>query len=1049
MHYIVEAVARANPASEAVCAWDGSLTYAELGSLSSVAAQRLVDAGVGPGVFVPIAYEKSLWTPVLMLAILKAGGAFVPLSQAHPRQRVKEMVAGVNATIIVTSESLKSGFEGLVSEVLVFPYEIVFVSQKHASTDFSFPLVQPTDPIFVLFTSGSTGQPKGMIHEHGAICTHAITHGEAMGYHGSRVLQFAAHTFDIAVIDIFTTLLFRGCICIPSEEQRLSDICGAINELRADYAILTPSFAGSIQPSDAPTLKTLAFGGEALSQPCIKRWARIRSLLQVYGPAEVGICLMMDMSSSEICPEMVGYTLRNCSCWLVSPDDPHCLVPIGAVGELVVAGPSLARGYLCETATRASFLYHLNWAKGTSLENARFYRTGDLLRYNTDMFDGCYDFIGRKDDQIKLRGQRIEPGEMEHHIANIPDVALSVVTRPQKGCYAGELVAVVQMHCEESSKVKNNPIEMVLNQRLNLDTVKNHMSDVVPGYMIPTVYLEVSNIPFVPSLKIDRKQVKAWVEDMETEPSQTGMALLLEMNATPLNANEVTARLLSDKVATILSDKSSRKSEVLRGHDFVLQRTGIESIQGMSFSMFLRKTFKRKIHMAQLLSPRTTIRDLARLLDQEGSVPNTQVTSPSVNVDLRDECSSLVSGIVSHNSLLPDVTSAALSSIALPNILLTGATGYLGMEMLKRLLERPEVTVFALVRCSSESAGLERIVNSATKAGWWQTTYTSRVQVWKGDLTKPGLGLDAQKLQCLRGHDSQDHTTIHAFIHNGAKVHYSYDYDTLKPCNVQPTVELLKLMASSAHLVALVYISGGQNPDMGPTAKASLSATELDQLNGYAQSKFVSEQIVLDCGRRAAFQSKHLLVVQPGYIVGSIETGTANQSDFIWRLIAGCIEVGVYNRDEDSHWLFLSEVSHVACEAVSGLFDDDRWLPGKTGPKKVLDGLHFSDLWHLLTEDFGYVLEPTGCEEWMTRLKGAVLEKGEEHLLYPLLDVLEKDGGNIGSHMIPDQGEERTARVRAVVKMNVGHLIEVGFLPRPPGEGAMQQLGQGQGTGDA
>lgn len=192
---------------------------------------------------------------------------------------------------------------------------------------------------------------------------------------------------------------------------------------------MRPSFAGLIDPSE---VKTLAIGLEALPQDRVHKWAKEVSLIQIYGPAEAGICLTMEMRL-DTSPETVGYPLCNSSCWLVDLDNPEVLVPVGAIGELVVAGPSLARGYLSDEAkTRASFIERPAWAITLGLSYERFYVTGDLLRYNTSSFDGSYDILGRKDAQIKLRGQRIEPAEIEYHIGKLPGVAVSMETWPQK-----------------------------------------------------------------------------------------------------------------------------------------------------------------------------------------------------------------------------------------------------------------------------------------------------------------------------------------------------------------------------------------------------------------------------------------------------------------------------------------------------------------------------------------------------------------------------------------------------------------------------------------
>ncbi|KAL2049494.1 hypothetical protein ABVK25_010289 [Lepraria finkii] len=1047
MHHLIESKARRILASEAVCAWDGSLTYEQLDKLSSVVGERLIRLGVGPGVYVPFAYEKSMWTVVATLGILKAGGAFVPLNPKDPIARLAERIKDVNALVVVTMEPFVSDFKDLVKHVEVVSGKTICVdesSKTHSDGDelngirpsvingYHAETVSPSDPIFVLFTSGSTGQPKGMIHEHGAICTHAVTHGEAMGYHGARVLQFAAHTFDVAIIDIFTTLIFGGCICIPSEEDRRSNIGGVINAMKVDYAILTPSFAGLIEPSDVPALKTLAIGGEALPQDRIQRWSEKVKLIQIYGPAEVGICLIMDMQPSTP-PETVGHPLRNCSCWPVDPDDPDRLVPIGAVGEMIIAGPSLARGYLNDEAkTRSSFMNTPTWAEKMGLQYGRFYKTGDLLRYNIDSCDGSYDFVGRKDSQIKLRGQRIEPGEVEYHTGRLPGVVVSMVTRPEEGCLAGELVTVVQMQCPDtqSFQVRNEPIHLAAIQSLSIDTVRNHLSKALPSYMIPTVCLVINSMPFVPSLKIDRRQVNAWLNAMESRPYKVTMA-----NLSRLRDTEVTAHALSRKVAGLVGHKDRARRLAFEGHDFGLQEAGVDSIQIISLSMFLQREYSKRIPMNMLLSSKVTIRHLASLVDSPVQIPiNGHSPLPiaarlTPSIDIQHESRVFQEELLRSISTQAPVDNIKVRAL-IRNVFLTGATGYLGSAILRQLMAISHIHVYALVLCSTEPVGFQRIIAAATMNGWWQDSYASRIHLWRGDLNKAFLGLGEEELQLLHGTTAPRDLCIHAIIHNGARVHYGCDYETLKPSNILSTLELLKTTAGAPYISTFVFVSGGEKPHLDFSTGPPDYFSQLNQASGYTQTKVISEQVVRNCVDHASFQSKRLHIVKPGYIIGSLDNGIANQSDFIWRLIAGCIEIGAYNRDESEHLLFIADVDRVARSVVSGVFrDDDEDVAYRSGHiERVLDALRFSELWKILEEDFGYPFEALGQEEWMSRLRERIIERQEGHLLFPLLHVLERDGGCVGEKM--GLGVEAVSRgVKEAVRRNVRYLIDVGFLP--------------------
>ena len=1045
LHRLVEAKVQKMPAAEAICAWDGSLTYAELDKFASVVSQRLVRAGVRPGVYVIFAFEKSLWAVVATYAILKAGGAFVPIDPTHPQARIQEMLGSVQAKVVVTSDQYMPLFQQIVETVIVMSESTV----KQPLTNGSEPAVQvdvrPSDPIFLLFTSGSTGKPKGMVLEHGAICTHALTHGAEMGYHGARVLQFAAHTFDVAIMDFFTTLLYGGCVCIPSDEDRRSDIIGAINRLRANYAILTPSFAGFIEPSQVPTLKTLAIGGEALSLDRVQKWAEKVSLIQIYGPAEVGICLLRYMSRQEMMPENVGYPMPNCSCWLVDPDNPHQLVPFGAVGEMVITSPSLARGYHNdEGKTRASFIEGIAWAAELGLGAARFFKTGDLLRYNTNLCDGSFDFIARKDTQIKVRGQRMELGELEHHVAAMPDVAVSMVSRPSGGCFAGELVVIIQMRDGTNSRVKNEPLEIARDQCLSIDTIREYLAPLLPVYMMPAVCLVVEAMPFVPSLKVNRKVVDAWLANMEDRPSSVAAAMLSRLDSSVLRPDEVTASVISAKVAEMLDDRDGVKHHELLGKDFNLQNAGVDSVQIISLAIFVRRTFKTKMPLGALLSSKLTVRDVASIIDEKFP---TQVLKDLGSVDLLATATNLRDQLLGSVSATP-VQSDFLAPGETRNVLVTGATGYLGSIIVKQLLELPNTSVFALLRCSDEDAGMQRLIGVAETAGWWCEAFASRLTVWKGDLTAPTLGLPEERLRALRGSSSKQGggTRIHSVIHNGAVVHYSSDYPTLEAANVTSTIELLRMAADSRSISDVVFVSGGRTPD-DEDEPVHMTASKLAKDTGYAQTKFVSEYIVRTVaeGNHGAFAGRNLRILRPGYIIGSLATvpgatGTPpNQRDFIWRLIVGCVapSVGGYDSDEATRWLYVASVERVAASVVAMISDPSSCLSAERKPRGsrvclVLDGLRFGDFWDVV-RGCGYRLEPLASSEWMARLKRAIEEEGEKHTLFPLLHVLERGhhDASADTALCADlEDGEKLEAVKDVIDRNVRYLADVGFLPR-------------------
>ena len=859
MHELFALKAREIPNAEAVCSWDGSLTYAELDKLSHVVATQLMSIGVTPGTYVPFAFEKSLWAVVATLGILKAGGAFIPVDPNDPIARLQDILKTAKARVVTTSEIFRPIFRSLVQDVVVISERTVnnWMSDSsmldHGSI-YGKP-VTVSHPIFVLFTSGSTGRPKGIIHTHASITTHDLTQGAAMSYNGARVLQFAAFTWDIALMNIFTTLLFGGSICIPSELDRKTNIISVINSMRVNYAILTPSFSGLIDPDEVPTLSTLAVGGEMLPQARVEVWAEKVNLIQVYGPAEVGICHTMSMHA-DTPGAMIGFPLSGCSCWLVDPEDDSRLVAIGTVGELLVAEPTLVQGYLNDDEkTRASFIKSPIWARNLKLSFEKFYKTGDLVKYDLEALDGSCIFIGRKDSQIKLRGQRIDPGEIEYQICLLPEIACAMVSVPKEGCFKDHLVAVVELRQPDgsSAKVVEGDMRVLEDPQTTTRSVLNSLSRVLPAYMIPTKCLAVRSMPFVPSLKIDRQCVQRWLAAMVHDPSWEA-----SVKIDPLHQEEITANILGVYISETIVSKAQPETQLLKGNNFSLQHAGIDSIKAIKLVMFLRKQYGVSIPLEVISSPETTIRELAQWIrvckiGANGSKQPSEMAKLMQHKKI-DVCQTSIELI---RELLKDIedTKPKSNFESQPNyphaILLTGATGYLGSAILRHLLKWTDAHIVALVQCPDPAAGLCRITTVATRSNWWDPAYTSRLTIHPSNLSTPDLGLspDVQSrlfpsLSQAQMPTSSSDFLIDTIIHAGAKVHYTLPYATLYPINVSSTTTLLRLAAISPHLRTFLYISGGESPDVDSVSTDANYLQHLAEASGYTLTKNISERVV-------------------------------------------------------------------------------------------------------------------------------------------------------------------------------------------------------------
>ena len=552
MHHQFEEQVRQRPDATAISSWDGDLTYHELDTLANMLAAQLMDLGVGPECFVPICFEKSLWAVVAMLAVLKAGGACVPMVPQHPDGRLAGIIEDTGASLVLVSESLKARFAEFAQRPIAVGASTMQWTGKIndlGTVDRPCSSVKPNNLAFVIYTSGSTGKPKGVLLEHRSLATSITVHGEALALKPtSRVLQFSAFNFDASIQDIFSTLAHGGTICMPSEDTRLDDIPRVINEMGVNWTFLTPTVAGLVAPQDVPGLKALTLGGEAATPSVVKQWCDAVVLNNCYGLSEDSIhTTWMACTDAQAGRSTIGRPLGR-NLWVADIADFNRPAPVGAIGELLVQGPTLARGYLNrEAQTAEKFPLSPAWVANMSPgpQQQRVYRTGDLVRY-TQTGELCY--IGRKDAQVKVRGQRVELIEIEHQLNADERVEAGLVLFPKKGPLTGKVTAVLSLirHRDdqvgdENSKgdalgaeqaadvvIAKNGIQLLQGTRLAMARLqalkaRQALANLLPSFMIPTAWLAVDSIPHTVSGKLDRLQISHWVADLDEDTARESL----------------------------------------------------------------------------------------------------------------------------------------------------------------------------------------------------------------------------------------------------------------------------------------------------------------------------------------------------------------------------------------------------------------------------------------------------------------------------------------------------------------------------------------------
>lgn len=1032
IHGLVKLQSQIRPEEQGVCAWDGTFTYEEIQQLSDTGAIRLRAMGIGQGAIVPIFLERSKWLVIAMIAVIKTGAAFVLLDQTATYDRNRSICNTVAAQWIVTSAACMEYCESFAPQLLLVSDQVVRGNGiQPTPVDNDLDSAHHVELLYVVFTSGSTGNPKGVEIEHGSYCSALVAQREKLHIGaGTRVLQLSSYAFDSFAVEIFTTLCSGGCVCIPSAEELAGGIGTAIRQYRAEWICLTPSMLRLIMPSDVPSLKTVVAVGETLQSSQVAAWATAVTLLCGYGPSECCTgAAVHTIHGVSVDPRNIGRGM-GCSLWVVDQHDHNRLMPIGAIGELILQGRIVGRGYLNEPEKSSSvFLDRTEWSSNMSSSSGeRLYKTGDLVRLN---HDGTCLFLGRKDHQVKLRGQRLNLMEVEHHLTETLGsqftMIMADIIKPSTGENDGGshpiLVAMVEtsnkeMFSTSTSQVAtcNGDLFVSSSSRFahTVSQVEQKLSVTVPAVMIPSLWFLTRRMPLTISGKADRRQVRAAVELLSPEMFLTLGCTGAQARDPPLAVTETIAWGVSEVVADVLRSRLKVDRSRVVGKNFTLSRTGLDSIDMMAISVAISSRFDVRLSVRPLFRAGLTIRDVALMISMPPAMQALKA-GPSVTMDLWGE----------YQIMREKIRSICVKSQKLRNsnglfvgpneiiprtghVLLTGGTGFLGTHILKALLEDPRVqSVTALVRAESDTLAMRRIVQSAHGAGWWRESYRNQIRAWKGCLSKPCLGLSEcrWKTLCGRGNMEEGFDSV---IHNGAWVHWGQDYHKLQSVNTESTISLLRALTQVVYPVAFTYVSA-LLPGC-PVMDDDRSVAEvLSTSDGYSQSKFMSELAIKEFQRESYSKNLHVNIIRPGWIIGSTDIGMANMGDYVWRVVGSAVACGVYNNEEDPNsWIYISPVDLVAGLITSQTLDGPRaamesHTDGPQSPQitSIIDGLAAPDFWRAVStaysQIFGGHLQPCQGSSWLQRMKGSMMATGEEHLLWPVFDLLESDNGRLGS----------------------------------------------------
>ncbi|OKO99462.1 Nonribosomal peptide synthetase 1 [Penicillium subrubescens] len=519
LHEMALDFAQHHPETPAVCSWDGNLSYGELDDLTSRLGKYLLSIGVGPEIFVLSCFEKSMWAIVARLAIMKAGGAYISINASDPPVFLKSVVDRARVNIMLTSPAYVSSYASLVETIIPVAWNVKTLPK---ATGTICPTVKPRNACLILFTSGSTGQPKGIIQEHRSYATAIRDYNRVLGLaRHSRVLQFDDYAFDISNNDYLTALAAGGCCCVPTPEKTIPALIKNINTLRANMTFLTPTVAIQIDPRDVPSLDLVCIGGESMSNDLLLKWTPHVKLVNQYGMSEAATFCAYNDAPEPGRNAVVGKAGSG-AIWIANPASPERPVPIGSIGEILIEGPNLSRGYLDDLCQKpdVGFLSAVpRWIANlypSRATNSRIYRSGDLGRY---LHDGTVEHMGRKDTLLKLNGERVEATEVEHVLRKSisPDDCVVVdILGEINGVQDPVLVAFLYLAHAPTNIFPNSPDSAItispITQHVSLyqlvEEMQNGVKSTLPKHMMPHLFLLVNRIPRTKSNKLDRRKLR-------------------------------------------------------------------------------------------------------------------------------------------------------------------------------------------------------------------------------------------------------------------------------------------------------------------------------------------------------------------------------------------------------------------------------------------------------------------------------------------------------------------------------------------------------------
>ncbi|MFJ6513260.1 amino acid adenylation domain-containing protein [Streptomyces sp. NPDC091406] len=576
------------PDAVAVDAPDGSLTYRELDERAGELAGALRGAGIRAGQLVAVILPRSVDLVVAQLAVQQAGAAHLPIDPDYPEDRIAAMLQDARPAGILTHRALADRYpDALLTDAPVQPDT---GPGTRPTPPGALPVpdatVTPDHPAYVIFTSGSTGRPKGVITPHRGLAALATAQAERLGIDDAgRVLQLASPSFDASVMETLMALATGATLVVPEPGPLAGPLLGeTIARRRVSHALIPPTALTGLEPDGLDCLRTLIVGGEACTAPLTARWAPGRRMVNAYGPTEATACVTMSAPLPPGATPPIGTPLHGVRAHVL--DTLLRPVPPGATGELYVAGPGIAQGYLGRPRLTAERFT----AEPGGPPGSRMYRTGDLVSRTAD---GSLLYHGRADDQVKVRGFRVEPGEIVAALQARPEIrAAAVVLRQDDPAGPRRLVAYLVPTGDPAP--------------LDPAALRTALARVLPDHMVPSAFVTVPVLPVTANGKLDRDALPA--PDFGAATGDTAPEGPVE---------ETLAALFAEVLA--LPSVGAEDSFFALGGDSILSMQLVARARAAGLRLTPREVFEQ-----------TSVRALAALVSDRSPDPQARPSAPAL-----------------------------------------------------------------------------------------------------------------------------------------------------------------------------------------------------------------------------------------------------------------------------------------------------------------------------------------------------------------------------------------------------------------------------------